>query len=243
MNIYPAIDILDGKAVRLLKGDYNKVTVYGEPIEMAALWREQGGDFMHIVDLNGARGDAARNVKAIQKIVQTYDMDVQVGGGIRTMSDIAVYLDSGINRVILGSVCFQNPKVVEDAVIRYGANRIVCGVDAKQDRVAIHGWIDETEKRPVDLCLQMKEIGVRTIIYTDISRDGTLSGVNVAATKKLTEDTHMNIIASGGVASLEDIALLQSNHIYGAILGKALYEKKFTLMEALEIARSGNGKY
>lgn len=237
MVIYPAIDILDEKAVRLLKGDYNKVTVYGEPLEMAELWREQGGRYMHIVDLNGARGDGKRNVKSILKIMQTYDLDVQVGGGIRTMSDIAQYLDNGISRIILGTVCFSNPKLVEDAVLKYGSDKIVCGVDAKKDRVVVHGWIDETEKRPLEMCLQMKELGVKNIIYTDISRDGTLMGVNVEDTRNLQRTTHMNIIASGGVSSLEDLEVLNNSKISGVILGKALYEKRFSLKQAIEISK------
>lgn len=236
MNIYPAIDILNGNAVRLKYGDYNRVTIYGTPYEMIDKWESQGAKFIHIVDLNGARADHQTNAAVIEKIAKISTSSLQVGGGIRTMSDIIRYFDCGVDRVIMGSACISDPELIKQAVEKYGADRIICGADAKNGKVAVNGWLENTTTTLSELCIKMKALGVRNVIYTDISRDGALNGSNTEEITSLIRNTSMNIIASGGINSLDNIVQLKNVGAYGAILGKALYENVFSLKEAISVA-------
>lgn len=236
MIILPAIDIYNGEAVRLINGDYNKCTVYGKPIDIAERWQASGAEYIHIVDLNGAHNGAVENIKIIENILKTVNCKVQIGGGIRNMSDINRFFDCGAYRVVLGSACVNNIKLVESAIEKYGSERIVCGIDVKNGNAAINGWIDKSDKTAKALCLEMKKLGASIAVCTDISRDGCLSGVNMKQISKLSELTGMRIVASGGVNSLKDIRLLKKSGAYGVIIGKALYENRISLSDAIAIA-------
>lgn len=234
MQLYPAIDMKDGKCVRLTQGLFNQVKVYSDtPAAMAKLWADHGATFLHLVDLDGALAGKSVNEAAIREIIKTVSLPIQIGGGIRTKEAIEFMLNLGVTRVIIGTKAVENPEFIRDMVKAYGALRIVVGVDAKDGMVAIEGWEKVSSMTALDLCLQMKEYGVEHIVYTDISKDGMLSGPNVAYTKKLTEETGMDIIASGGVSSMEDLEELYREGIQGAIIGKALYEKRVDLKEAV----------
>jgi phosphoribosylformimino-5-aminoimidazole carboxamide ribotide isomerase len=239
MIIFPAIDIRGGKCVRLLKGDFAQETVFSEhPAEMAKQWEAQGAKFLHLVDLDGARAGSPQNMAAVRAIIAAVDIPVELGGGIRTMDDIAMVLASGVQRVILGSVAVRDPELVRAACLRYG-ERVVVGIDAKDGIVAVDGWGVSGDVEAGELAKRMKEAGVKTIIYTDISRDGTLAGVNVAATKKLAEESGVAIVASGGVRSLDDISALlavASSGIAGVIVGKSIYTGTLSLKQALGLA-------
>lgn len=239
MKLFPAIDILDGNCVRLLHGKFNEVTIYGSPLEMAFKWENQGADYLHIVDLNGALSGKQGNLEVIQNLVKSINIPIQMGGGIRSLDDIKLRLEeTGVERVILGTVCCQNPDLVEKAISIYGNEKIVCGIDAKDGNVAIKGWTEASKISPIDLGNQMKNIGVKYVVYTDISRDGALTGVNSKACIQLAEATNLNVIASGGVNSLNDISTLKSHSMYGIILGKALYANKFSVRDAVELLKN-----
>lgn len=232
MKLFPAIDILNGRCVRLYRGDFNQATVYGDPIEMACKWESQGADFLHVVDLNGAYDGSDVNVETIRRLCAAVTIPVQLGGGIRTEEIAEKRLQAGVHRVILGTVCCGDVRTVAGFVKRFGADRLVAGIDCKDGRVAVRGWVETTELTGTELALRMRDVGIRTTVYTDISRDGALVGVNVEACKLLTEATGLQVIASGGVGSLEDIRRLRAADVYGAILGKALYEHKFDVKDA-----------
>ena len=240
MVIFPAIDIRDGKCVRLFKGDFAQETVYGDkPEEMALKWQALGGEFLHLVDLDGARAKKPVNLEVIKKIVAAVKIPVELGGGIRTMENIDEVLALGVRRVILGSVAVQNPDLVKEACAKYG-DRIVVGIDAKDGIVAVDGWGVSGNVEASVLAKKMVEAGVKTIIYTDISRDGTLSGCNVEATAKLTEVSGINVVASGGVSNIEDIKALlpyADKGIEGVIVGKSIYTGSLDLQEAIRVAR------
>ncbi len=221
MILFPAIDILQGRAVRLLRGEFTEVTDYGDPVDLALAWRDQGAEFLHIVDLDGAKGGSGVNMETVRGIVQTVKIPVQLGGGIRSLSDIADRLASGVARVILGTVCCTDPQLVREAVGRFGAEKIVAGIDAKDGKVAVKGWVEQTELSPVELGIKMRDCGIRYVVYTDIGRDGALTGVNAAACWEMAEKTGLCCIASGGVASLGDLRALNAAGIYGTILGRA----------------------
>ena len=233
MILFPAVDILDGKAVRLLKGKFDKVTHYGDPVERALQWAGQGAEFLHIVDLNGAKTGEGSNLPIIQKIVKATKIKIQTGGGIRTLDDIKARLDIGVERVILGTVCCQNPDLVTKAVSLFGGEKIVCGIDAIDGKVAVEGWVEESKVDPFALGISMKKAGVIYTVFTDISRDGALTGVNVTACNDMQKKTALKVVASGGVANYDDIANLREKNIYGAILGKALYEGRIDLEKCL----------
>lgn len=236
MEIYPAIDIKDGNCVRLMQGDFDQVTVYGNsPAAMAQKWASTGAKNLHVVDLDGALAGNGVNEKAIAAICQSVDMKVQTGGGIRTMEDIDRKISLGVSRVILGTAAVKNEQLVRDAVAKYG-DKIAVGIDAKDGKVAIAGWKDVCDIDAVAFGKKMADIGVKTFIYTDIATDGMLGGCNVEAMKVMSRETGANVIASGGVASLEDIRLLKEANIYGAIIGKALYTGYVDLAQALEVA-------
>ena len=240
MVIFPAIDIRDGKCVRLFKGDFAQETVYGDkPEEMALKWQALGGEFLHLVDLDGARAKKPINLEVIKKIVAAVKIPVELGGGIRTMENIDEVLALGVRRVILGSVAVQNPALVKEACAKYG-DRIVVGIDAKDGIVAVDGWGVSGNVEASVLAKKMAEAGVKTIIYTDISRDGTLSGCNVEATAKLAEVSGINVVASGGVSNIEDIKALlpyADKGIEGVIVGKSIYTGSLDLQEAIRVAR------
>lgn len=239
MIIFPAIDIRGGKCVRLLKGDFEKETVFSDkPEEMAKKWQAQGAEFLHLVDLDGALAGKSQNFATVEKILAAVDIPVELGGGIRTMENIDDVLALGVRRVILGSVAVCNPELVREACAKYG-DRIVVGIDAKDGIVAVDGWGVSGDVEATALAKEMKKAGVRTIIYTDISRDGTLSGVNVEATAKLARESGVAIVASGGVKSIADIEALKPYEkagIEGVIVGKSIYMGTLDLAEAIEIA-------
>ena len=239
MIIFPAIDIRGGKCVRLLKGDFAKETVFSDkPEEMAKKWQAQGAQFLHLVDLDGALAGKPQNLATVEKILAAVDIPVELGGGIRTLESIDEVLALGVRRVILGSVAVRDPELVKTACAKYG-DRIVVGIDAKDGIVAVDGWGVSGDVDATALAKEMKKAGVKTIIYTDISRDGTLSGVNVEATAKLARESGVAIVASGGVKSIADIEALkpyEKDGIEGVIVGKSIYMGTLDLAKAIEIA-------
>nr|WP_314461038.1 1-(5-phosphoribosyl)-5-[(5-phosphoribosylamino)methylideneamino]imidazole-4-carboxamide isomerase [uncultured Clostridium sp.] len=235
MQLYPAIDLKNGRCVRLKQGEFKEITVYSDkPEEIAALWQEQGAAYLHLVDLDGALAGHSVNKEVIQRIVNTVSIPVEIGGGIRSEEAIASMLSLGVARVIIGTKAVKQPEFIRDMIDKFGADRIVLGVDAKDGMVAVEGWEKLSQITASELCSQMKEYGIRHIVYTDISRDGMLSGPNVAYTKKLTDETGLDVIASGGMSSMEDLRLLYEAGVQGAIIGKALYEKRIDLSEAVK---------
>jgi phosphoribosylformimino-5-aminoimidazole carboxamide ribotide isomerase len=239
-TIYPAIDMRGGKCVRLLQGDYNKETVYGDsPVEMAALFAEQGAEWIHMVDLDGAKEGKRINDRFVIEAAKQLPVKVQIGGGIRTEDDIVYYLENGVNRVILGSAAIANPSFVKEMLRKYG-ERIVIGIDAKNGFVATEGWLNTSNVKATDLGKALAEAGAQTFIFTDIATDGMLSGPNIQAVVEMARATGKHVIASGGVSSLEDLASLQKyadDGVVGAIVGKALYTKQFTVAEALKVVQ------
>ena len=233
MNIIPAIDLIGGQAVRLMKGDYNKVTVYSDtPVEVAKSFEKSGASFMHIVDLDGAKDGSTANFDTIREIVKSTSLSVEVGGGIRNMETVKKYMDIGVYRVIIGTAAVTDPDFVKEAVKVYGEH-IAVGIDVKDGAVAIKGWTELSAYSCFDFCEKMQNIGVRTVICTDISKDGMMSGTNLELYSVLGTRFDMNIIASGGVSSIDDVRRLSEMKIYGAILGKALYTGAIDLREAL----------
>ena len=239
MKLFPAIDIRGGKCVRLLKGDFDQETVFSDsPADMAAQWESQGAEFLHLVDLDGARAGKPQNLETVKAILAKVKIPVELGGGIRTLEDIKEVLGLGVRRVILGSVAVHDPALVKAACEQYG-DRVVVGIDAKDGMVAVEGWGQTSNLEAPVLGRMMAEAGVKTIIYTDISRDGTLGGVNVAATVEMAEKSGLEVVASGGIKDLEDIKALKEHEksgVAGAILGKSLYMHTLDLKEALAVA-------
>ncbi len=234
MQIYPAIDIIDGKAVRLSQGKFDDVTVFNDdPADAAKDWVDAGATYIHIVDLDGARQGKSFIVDILKKITDKYNVPVQTGGGVRTIDDVRARIEAGASRVIIGTAAVKNPELVKEAVSLYG-DKIAVGVDAKNGMVAISGWEEISNVTAVDLCLKMKEYGVKTVIYTDISKDGMMSGPNIESTKELIEKTGMDVIASGGVSKLEDVENVKNINAAGVIIGKALYNGAINLAEVLE---------
>lgn len=234
MIIFPAIDLYDGKAVRLYKGDYNNMTVYSEkPQEVAVEFYKSGADHLHLVDLEGARDGGTPNIETIKKIRNSTSAFIEIGGGIRSMDTVKTYIDVGINRVILGTAAVKDRAFLLKAIKEYG-ERIAVGVDIKDGLVAIKGWTEKSEFDGFQFCKDMQEIGVKTIICTDISRDGAMRGTNLELYKQLKEQLYLNIIASGGVTDMNDIEKLSQIGVYGAIIGKAYYTGAIDLTEAVE---------
>jgi len=234
MVIYPAIDIKEGRCVRLVKGDMNRATDYGEPWAMARKWQDSGAKYLHVVDLDAAFAGRFINFEAVKKILEAVDIPVQLGGGIRSMEDIDARLDSlGLARVIIGTAAYEDPALVREALEKY-PGRIAVGIDAKEGKVALHGWADVTEASPVELAMRMKSLGVDTVIYTDIARDGVLTGPNIPATREMIEKTGLRVIASGGISSLADIAAVKEAGAAGVIVGRALYTGNVELKEAMK---------
>jgi phosphoribosylformimino-5-aminoimidazole carboxamide ribotide isomerase len=240
MIIFPAIDIRGGRCVRLVKGDFNKETVFANnPADMAKRWCGEGAKFLHVVDLDGALKGRTENAAAIKEILQAINIPMQLGGGIRTLKNIETVLEMGVARVILGSVAVKNPALVKEACREFGSEAIVAGIDAKDGIVAVEGWGVSGDVQAEELAKRMREAGVLHIVYTDISRDGTLTGVNVAATASLAKASGVKVIASGGVSSLDDIKKVkreEKSGIEGVIAGKAIYTGALDLKAALALA-------
>ena len=237
MLIYPAIDLYEQKAVRLLRGDYNQMTVYSDnPPEIACDFLAAGAKQMHMVDLEGAKLGTTPNLSVIESCIQKTGLFVEVGGGIRSLDTIEKYVSAGVGRVILGTAAVTSPGFVEEAVKNFG-DKIAVGVDLKDGQVAIHGWTETSDRNGLDFCREMEAIGVSTIICTDIAKDGAMSGTNHELYALLAKELSLNIIASGGVSSIEDIKRLRGLNIHGAILGKAYYLGAVDLKEAIEVAK------
>ena len=234
MLLYPAIDMMNGQAVRLRQGKRDDVTVYGDPVEVALRWKSLGAQWLHLVDLDAAFDGASTSLPLIARVVEAFQGKVELGGGIRALDDAAKRIDAGVTRVIIGTAAAENPDMVEKACAKW-PGQIAVGIDAKNGIVATRGWVESAGMTATELALRMKQCGVREIIYTDVSRDGMLQGPNVPATAALVEATGMDIIGSGGVSKLDDLTALREAGCAGAILGKALYEGAFTLPEAIKL--------
>ncbi len=232
MILYPAIDMLDGQAVRLRQGKRDDVTVFGHPVELARKWRSKGAEWLHLVDLTAAFEGKTAHLPLIREVVAAFDGKVELGGGLRTMDDIALRVEAGVQRCIIGTAAAENPALVTEACKAF-PGKIAVGIDAKNGLVATRGWVETSALTAADLALRMRDLGVTTIIYTDVSRDGMMQGPNVPATRKLIEATGMDVIGSGGVSCLDDLRALRAAGCAGAILGRAMYEGAFTVEEAL----------
>ena len=237
MNIFPAIDLYERKAVRLFKGDYAEMTVYSDnPVEIARDFEAKGAKYIHIVDLEGAKNGDTPNFDTVKEIAQNTGLFCEIGGGIRSIDTVEKYLSAGLDRVILGTAAVNDEEFLRTAVNKYG-DKIAVGVDIKDGFVAVKGWTEKSEYSCFDFCEKMREIGVKTLICTDISRDGAMRGANRQLYKELSEKFDMNITASGGVSTLYDIKALRGLNLYGAIIGKAYYIGAIDLKEALEAAK------
>lgn len=231
MIIYPAIDLKDGKCVRLYKGDMNQATIFNDsPANQAKYFQDQGFKFLHIVDLDGAIAGNSANEKSVQEILKNITIPAQLGGGIRNLQTIEKWLDLGLRRVILGTVALQNSDLVKEAAKKF-PNQIVVGIDAKNGMVATHGWVEDSSTSVIDLAKKFEDAGVAAIIYTDINRDGTGEGVDFEGTKKLAESISIPVIASGGVGSIADVRKVAQLGINGVIIGRALYDKKIEVRD------------
>lgn len=243
MLIIPAIDLRGGRCVRLLQGRRDQETVYSDdPAEMARRWQDEGAQYLHLVDLDGAFEGESRNLTAVRRILEVLDVPAELGGGIRDVGAVSRLLALGLDRVILGTVAVSNPEVVAQAIDRFGGERIVVGIDARDGRVAVKGWEEVSEMPAVELALRMKGVGVERVVYTDVSRDGMMTGPNADATKRLAMESGLKVIASGGVSCVEDIrrvAMLEPFGVEGIIVGKALYEGTVDLREALRMTNIG----
>lgn len=237
MLILPAIDLYEGKAVRLYKGDYSQMTVYSnDPLSVAENFQVQGASWMHLVDLEGARSGETPNLDTVRRLVSSSNLSAEIGGGIRTLDTVSAYIDVGVQRVILGTAAVTDPTLVEKAVARYG-NKIAVGVDLRDGFVAIKGWTESTALTGEDFCRRMQDAGVATIICTDISKDGAMGGTNTDLYTALSGKLSLNLIASGGVSSLDAVRRLRALDLYGAIIGKAYYTGDISLREAIEVAK------
>lgn len=234
MIIFPAIDILDGQCVRLIQGDYNQEKVYSDaPAEMAKEWEEKGASYIHIVDLNGAKTGDSINKDVINHIAQSTTIPVQVGGGIRSLETIQGYLEKGVSRVIIGTAAITDRKFLKEAIQQYG-ERIVVSLDARDGFIATDGWTDTSDTKALDLVQELESLGLQTIVYTDIAKDGMLEGPNIIEQREIHQATTMQVIASGGITTTTDIQALAEEKLYGAIIGKALYDGKLSLESVLE---------
>ena len=237
MLIYPAIDLYEGKAVRLFRGDYRNMTVYdNDPASVAVRFRESGAKQMHLVDLEGAKDGSTPNMDVILSVKKAGGLFCEVGGGIRDLKTAEAYLSGGIDRVILGTAAVTEKGFVEEAVKQFGS-AIAVGIDIRDGEVTIRGWTEKSGYDAFDFCKKMEQIGVQTLIVTDISKDGAMGGTNHGLYRKLVSDLNLRIIASGGVSSLDDVVRLKNEGLYGAIVGKAYYTGAISLPEAIEVAK------
>lgn len=236
MYIFPAIDLFEGKAVRLLRGEYDKMTVYSEnPIEVAYEFEKAGASHIHMVDLEGAKSGGTPNLDIVKEVAEKTNLFVEIGGGIRSMDVIDAYIGAGIDRVILGTAAVRDKAFVKAAVDKYG-EKIAVGADIKDGYVAIKGWTEKSQYTCFDFCEEMQGLGVKTLICTDVSKDGAMQGTNRELYKELSEKFSMQIVASGGVSTIDDVKALTDMNLYGAIIGKAYYTKAISLIEAIEVA-------
>ena len=237
MLIFPAIDLYDGKAVRLYKGDYQNMTVYSEhPLSVALDFVKAGATCIHMVDLEGARDGTTPNLAIVREIAEKTPLFTEIGGGIRSMETVRAYLDAGVDRVILGTAAVTDPDFLKAALAEYG-ERIAVGVDIKDGKVAIKGWLETSDDDAMTFCGKMQALGVRTVISTDISKDGAMQGANHDLYRTMSEQLDLQIVASGGVSSMEDVKRLRAQNLYGAIIGKAYYTGAINLSEAIEVSK------
>lgn len=233
MEIFPAIDLRGGKVVRLTEGDYGRMKIYSDsPLDAAKAFEDAGSKNLHIVDLDSAKNGGSENTDIICAIAEKTSLFIQTGGGIRTEEKIRRYIEAGISRVILGTAAVNNFPFLCDMIKNY-SDKIAVGVDAKNTRVAVNGWLEVTDVDSFEFCEKLRDNGVKTVIYTDISKDGKLSGTNIEIYKRLNSIENLNVIASGGISSMDDIAALKELNCCGAIIGKAIYENKLSLEEVL----------
>ena len=236
MLIYPAIDLYDGKAVRLFKGDYQNMTIYSEnPIEIARDFEHAGSTCIHMVDLEGARDGTTPNLHIVRRVAQETNLFVEIGGGIRSMETVDAYFSAGVDRIILGTAAVNDPEFLHRAVAKYG-EKIAVGADVKDGYIAIKGWLEQSALTLDAFLEQMEALGIRNVICTDISRDGAMRGTNLELYRELSRKYKMDITASGGVSTLEDVRQLRRMNLYGAIIGKAYYTGAIDLKEAIEVA-------
>jgi len=242
MIIFPAIDLKDGQCVRLVQGRADAKTVYSDtPAGVAVSFEKQGAEYLHIVDLDGAFTGGPKNATAIQAIAAEINIPFQVGGGLRSLADVEMVLKLGADRAIIGTRAVKSPEFIEKLLIKFGPEKIVLGIDARDGMVAIEGWVETSSLTALEFGRNMKDMGVETCVFTDISRDGLLSGPNLKSTREMAEKTGLKIIASGGVSSLDnikDLKLMENFGVVGAIIGKALYDGKLLLTEALDEVRN-----
>ncbi len=237
MFIFPAIDLFDGKAVRLYKGDYAQMTIYdNDPTAVAMRFKEAGSGHIHIVDLEGAKSGETPNIETVCAIKKKSGLFCEIGGGIRTMEVIDRYIDAGLDRVILGTAAAENTSFVEAAVRKYG-DAIAVGIDIRDGFVSLKGWTENSSLEAFDFCKKMQDIGVKTVICTDISKDGAMRGTNRELYREMSEKFNMQITASGGVSNIDDVKYLAAMKLYGAIIGKAYYTGAIDLKEAVEVAK------
>ncbi|MBO5775815.1 MAG: 1-(5-phosphoribosyl)-5-[(5-phosphoribosylamino)methylideneamino]imidazole-4-carboxamide isomerase [Clostridia bacterium] len=237
MKIFPAIDLYGGKAVRLYKGNYNEMTVYSDnPVEIALDFKEAGAEYMHVVDLEGAKTGDTPNIETIKKIVTESGLFDEVGGGIRSIEVIKKYLDNGVQRVILGTAAVTDREFLKTAIAEFG-DHVAVGVDIKDGFVAIKGWTEKSTYEAFGFLKELEELGVKTVICTDISKDGAMQGTNHELYNKINNELSLNVIASGGVSSMDDVIKLARQNVYGAIIGKAYYVKAISLKEAIGVAK------
>lgn len=237
MIIFPAIDLYSGKAVRLYKGDYNQMTVYNDnPLAVAEDFRNQGAAHLHIVDLEGAKSGETPNIETVKSLAAFSGMFTEIGGGIRNMETASKYIQAGVNRIILGTAAVKDEGFLKEAISEFG-NRVAVGVDIRNGFVSVKGWTEDTEINVFDFCEKMQNLGVDTLIVTDISKDGAMQGTNFSLYKEISERFTINVTASGGVSSLEDVKKLAGLGIYGAIIGKAYYTGAISIKEAVEAAK------
>jgi len=237
MKIFPAIDLYEKKAVRLYKGRYDEMTVYSdEPLSVALDFEESGAEYIHLVDLEGARDGTTPNIDVVKKIVDNTDLFVEIGGGIRSMETVDRYIGIGVDRVILGTAALTDEDFLKKALKKYG-DKIAVGVDIKDGNVAIKGWVERSDTDAFDFCAHLEELGVSTVICTDISRDGAMKGTAHELYRELSERFKMNFTASGGVSGIDDVKRLAALNLYGAIIGKAYYTGAISIKEAVEVAK------
>ena len=237
MYIFPAIDLYEGKAVRLYKGDYAQMTVYSDdPVSVARDFAKAGARFIHLVDLEGAKNGTTPNLETVRAIVKATDLFAEIGGGIRSMETIETYLDAGVRRVILGTAAVTDEDFLYRATRAFG-ERVAVGADIKDGKIAIRGWTETSDLSPDAFCRRMQQLGVETVICTDVSKDGAMQGANHALYRMLSDEFDMQIVASGGVSSIEDVRRLADLGLYGAIIGKAYYTGAINLSEAIEVAQ------
>ncbi|MBE6700663.1 MAG: 1-(5-phosphoribosyl)-5-[(5-phosphoribosylamino)methylideneamino]imidazole-4-carboxamide isomerase [Ruminococcaceae bacterium] len=237
MNIFPAIDLYDKKAVRLFKGDYKNMTVYSDnPLDVARDFERQGASFIHMVDLEGAKDATTPNLSVVREIAEKTNLFVEIGGGVRNLETLEKYLEAGVDRVILGTAAINDTAFLKTALEKY-TDKVAVGADVKEGYIAIKGWLETSSVTLDEFLSKMENMGVNTVICTDISKDGAMSGTNLEMYRELSEKYKMNIVASGGVSTIEDVKALRKMNLYGAIIGKAYYTGAINLKEAIEVSR------